>query len=889
LLFIVWPFFGYFSQFKLKKKEEFSMRKKKWFNSRIFSTMTILFVLCCFMATSAWAARKIKVYTSNAKSYIKQLNAKKSHERLSLKSVLNLSQDEDFKLLRMRRGRSGLMHYRSLQTFKDIPVWGMQTIVSVAPSDQVVRVHGTLVLDIGNDIGDIPASLDALGALERMKDDHKGKDKKAKWHFENERYGTYIYIHKNGKAYLSCVVSFFADTDKGNPSRYVHIIDAKTGRTLNSFDMLQHADGTGPGGNEKIGYYEYGNEFPPFGVTQNGNNCVMNTTDVKTVDLNHGTGGSTAYSYTCPENTHKEINGAYCPLNDAQFFGQVVFDMYNDWYGVAPLPFQLTMRCHYSTNYENAFWNGSTMTFGDGYTRFYPLVSLDVSAHEVSHGFTEFNSDLIYAAQSGGINEAFSDMSGEAAEFYLRGSNDFLIGFDIFKNPTEALRYMGNPPQDGHSIGHVNDYYSGMDVHYSSGVFNKAFYLIATTPGWDTHKAFDIFVKANQDYWNPSTGFYQGAEGVRDAALDLGYDCYDVTDAFAVVGITLDCPGPPGADFSGSPTSGSVPLTVHFTDLSLGEVSAWLWDFGDGGTSTDQNPSHTYTTLGTFTVSLTATNAFGSDTITKTDYITGTGPQPPVADFIASSTYIGIGDSITFTDLSNNNPTSWNWTFEGGTPGSSTAQNPTVTYNTTGTYTVTLTVANALGSDTVTRVGYITVLLQAYCASSADSQEFEYIDRVVVADLDNPSGASPYSDFTNLVAHITQGETVYVDLYPHFPNGSHSEWWKIRIDYNRDGDFADAGEEVFRYDSITYIQYGIFTVPTITVTGDTRMRVSMSYSTYAPACGTFTRGEVEDYTVHSSAGRWVLRSIHRQSRNLGLDVCRGYARYQHPEKSQDYL
>ena len=74
----------------------------------------------------------------------------------------------------------------------------------------------------------------------------------------------------------------------------------------------------------------------------------------------------------------------------------------------------LTMRVHYKKNYENAFWDGRQMTFGDGATRFHPLVCLDVTAHEVSHGFTQQNSNLRYKYQSGGMNEAFSDMSGES-------------------------------------------------------------------------------------------------------------------------------------------------------------------------------------------------------------------------------------------------------------------------------------------------------------------------------------------------------------------------------------------------------------------------------------------------------------------------------------------
>src|SRR3546814_574538 len=148
------------------------------------------------------------------------------------------------------------------------------------------------------------------------------------------------------------------------------------------------------------------------------------------------------------------------------------------------------MKVHYSNSYENAFWDGSSMTFGDGASTFYPLVSLDVSSHEVSHGYTEQNSGLNYSGQSGGINEAFSDMAGEAAEYYFNGgSNDFLVGAQIFKG-SGALRYMADPPQDGRSIGHADDYTSGMDVHYSSGVYNKAFYLLASKSGWNTETAF---------------------------------------------------------------------------------------------------------------------------------------------------------------------------------------------------------------------------------------------------------------------------------------------------------------------------------------------------------------------------------------------------------------
>jgi len=499
----------------------------------------LVFALCCLMVTSSWAAKKVEFYKSNVKSYIKQLN----QDGVSPGSVFGLTQDEELVLLRQRTDFNGVTHYRYLQAYKGIPVWGMQIVLSRDRSNQVIRLNGNMILETPNDITGIPSALDPKGALKKMKEKHKEKDIAAKWNFKNEKAGTYIYVDQKGKAYLCYVVSFFADTEQGNPSQFIHFIEVKTGKVLHSFDMLR-TQGVGPGGNLKVGCYYYGIDYPPFCVTEISGICHMDCPDVRTICLDGSTPSTVPFYFPCYENTYKEINGACCPLNDAQYFGQVVFDTYMDWYGVPVLPFQLTLRVHYGTNYENAFWDGSTMTFGDGYTTFYPLVALDVVAHEVSHGFTDYHSDLIYSGQSGGINESFSDMAGEAAKYYMRGTNDFMCGYDIFKDPDGALRYLCDPPLDGRSIDHVDDYYTGMDVHYSSGIFNKAFCLIAQSTGWNTRMAFDIFVKANMDYWTPSTNFQQGAEGAQAAAADYGYPCEDVRDAFAVVGIPLNCGEP---------------------------------------------------------------------------------------------------------------------------------------------------------------------------------------------------------------------------------------------------------------------------------------------------------------------------------------------------------
>ncbi|TQV89585.1 M4 family metallopeptidase [Aliikangiella coralliicola] len=484
----------------------------------------------------------------------------------STAQVLSLSANESLKPVKTYTEANGDITIRYQQMYMGLPVLGDHVIISRRADDTFKHAHGAVVNGISNDIASVTPKFSAKKAMKIAKQASlpaNGLISSQTITYVNESSQLAI-ILVEGDARLVYQVSYVQHADK--PSRPTTVIDALTGEIISSYDNLQTAEvGTGPGGNQKTGRYEYGTDFGKMDVTQSGNSCTMENTNVKTINLNHSTGGGSVHSFTCPENTHKEINGAYSPLNDAHFFGGVVYNMYNDYINTAPLTFQLKMRVHYGNNYENAFWDGSAMTFGDGRSRFYPLVSLDVSAHEVSHGFTEQNSNLVYSGKSGGLNEAFSDMSGEAAEFYNNGSNDWLVGGQIFKG-TGALRYMNDPTKDGRSIDKQSDYQSGMDVHHSSGVYNKAFYNLATTTGWDTKKAFQVYAKANQKYWTASTNWDQAGNGVLDAACELGFNVDQVKASLTAVGINSNAsndncgtpPPPPGDNIlkNGEPVTG---------------------------------------------------------------------------------------------------------------------------------------------------------------------------------------------------------------------------------------------------------------------------------------------------------------------------------------------
>lgn len=512
--------------------------------------------------TTAQAAEVVQLKANQNQSIIGQSIIGQS--LTNLPQALNLNSKNSFK----RQDVKAINKSRLRQQFNGIEVYGHSLSAKRDGSGNVSEVVGNYIANISDDVSSVDADLSEKEAISiALRKDGLSDP-------ERSSAELIIWLDEAQTAHLVYKVDIFTGGD--TPARPISFIDANSGKVYKSWNALNHGiigqsvqsnndkiigqsiigqstetngiigqsveslastQATGIGGNAKTGVYYYGTDY---GYLEVDADCNMETNNVATYDMNNKTSGGSIYQFTCPDNNEKAANGAYSPLNDAHYFGNVVYDMYNDYMSTAPLSFQLKMKVHYGNDYENAFWDGSAMTFGDGYTTFYPLVSLDVSAHEVSHGFTEQNSGLEYADQSGGINEAFSDIAGEAAEYYMKGTNDWQVGADIFKS-NGALRYMETPSLDGSSIDHADDYYDGLNVHYSSGVYNRAFYLLANTNGWNTKTAFQAFALANQLYWGVNTTYDEGACGVMKAAEDYGFDTTDVDAAFTTVGVDASC------------------------------------------------------------------------------------------------------------------------------------------------------------------------------------------------------------------------------------------------------------------------------------------------------------------------------------------------------------
>lgn len=270
---------------------------------------------------------------------------------------------------------------------------------------------------------------------------------------------------------------------------------------------------------------------------------------------------------------------------------------------------------------------------------------------------------------------------------------------------------------------------------------------------------------------------------------------------FIATNMTYGMWGTPAIEFSVNTTTPNIYSAVQFTDASTNYPTAWTWNFGDGTTSTLKNPTHSYTSLGTFDVTLTAyqsLNASITNTSTKTGYITVTSTSgAPVASFTGSPTTVGVSSPVSFADASTGSPTSWSWTF--GDSSTSTLQNPTHAYGSIGLYTVNLTVANVNGTSTLSRAAYINVTATPPVSNTTTVQDIyldpSYLLTLHVTDssngnvipnatvIDYVTGITTYTDYSGTVtlneAYGTAAGVIQADGY-------NSKVWSYVMDADRD-------------------------------------------------------------------------------------------------------
>ncbi|MFK7048511.1 MULTISPECIES: M4 family metallopeptidase [Flavobacterium] len=558
---------------------------------------------------------------------------------------------------------------------------------------------------------------------------------------------------------------------------------------------------------------------------------------IQTYNMKKGSTYSSAVNFTDADNNwtateYNNTNKDNAAL-DAHWGAEKTYDYWKNIHGrnsYDNVGAKINSYVHFGNNYDNAYWDGTRMTYGDGSgTYFDALTSLDVCGHEIGHAVCEKTANLVYQNESGAMNEGFSDIWGACIENYAQANKQiWLIGEDIERRSGHlALRSMSNPNAEGQPDTYKGtNWYSGTGdsggVHTNSGVLNYWFYLLSVggsgtndignafnVTGITIAKAEKIAFRTESVYLSSNSNYASARTGAIQAATDLygagSPEVIATTNAWHAVGI--------GAAYSGGTSDTTAPTTP--TNLAASAT-----------TSTSTTLSWT---ASTDNVGVTGYNIYNGTTLLASSATT----SATISGLTASTTY---NFTVKAKDAAGN---------------LSAASNA-------------VSVTTSAGSTLV------------YCASKGSSQADEWIDYVALNGMTNATAANAgYGNFTSKVAPLPYGSNT-ITFSAGFAGIAYTEYWSVWVDYNKNGTFESTEKVASGSSSSSGNLTGTFTVPTTALAGQTRMRVQMKYGSASTACETFPYGEVEDYTVNigatAVAGLTSGTEISDEANNYNMEI-----------------
>jgi Zn-dependent metalloprotease/subtilisin-like proprotein convertase family protein len=498
-------------------------------------------------------------------------------------SAVRASDADAYSVYRTKVDPSGATHVRYTRTYRGLRVYGGDFVVHTKADGSYagtsVGLHSPLTLGT-------TAKVSAASARSAARAQFSGT--------VTSLGGAELFVDaSSGLGRLAWETTVRGWRPDGVTPSVLHVIsDAVTGKYIGAFDEIETVNGTGNSiyaGTVTVDTTPPGTAYQMIDPSHGSN---------RTCDMNNGTTTCTTFTdadnvWGNGTNSNRQSAGV-----DAHYGAALTFDYYSTVHGRAGIFGNGTgvpSRVHYSSGYVNAFWDGAQMTYGDGSGNAKPLVSIDVAGHEMSHGVTENTvpGGLTYSGESGGLNEATSDIFGNMVEFFANNTNDpgdYLVGekIDINGNGT-PLRWMYNPSLDGASHSCWSTTTKNVDVHFSSGVANHFFFDLAegtgTTPFGTSpicgsapsvvgigrakaekiwFRALDIYFTSNTSYVNTANPGNTSRAYTLTAATDLYGLCSTeyktVQAAWTAVNVAgNDAACPTGNDFSISvaPASGS--------------------------------------------------------------------------------------------------------------------------------------------------------------------------------------------------------------------------------------------------------------------------------------------------------------------------------------------
>jgi Zn-dependent metalloprotease len=580
---------------------------------------------------------------------------------------LNLPSTSTLKSYSVEKDELGFTHTRYKQYANGFPVEG--TMVITHSKDGKLRsVNGDYLQSMSSSFS---ASLSEASALQNAL--NKVNAKKYMWEntaFEKQKQetdpnftfkpkGELVVVHKKGTDYSSSNIrlaykfNIYAEEPLYRADVFV---DAQTGEVINEHNLICTIDAVGSAVTKFSGTVPMTSDNTgtnAYRLRETGRGLGINT-----YNMNNGTN----YTQTDFTNTSSawNVTGTNQAATDAHWGAEMTYDYYKTIHNRNSIDgngYALNSYMHYSTNYVNAYWNGTEMTYGDGQVSqgFLIMTALDVCGHEISHGLTSFTSQLggSGTSEADALNEGNSDIFGTTIEVFARpNQNDWIMGADITCTTAgvpdgKGIRDMSNPNAFQQPDTYLGTYWDTQgEPHNNNGPFIYWYYLLCqggsgtndignafNVTGITMNKAKFIAFRGNTVYFTPSTTYNDARTYMIEAATDLYGNCSQelasTTNAWYAVGVGAAATnGVPTAAFAANTTAScSAPLAVQFANSSNG-ATAYTWSFGDGTTSTATAPSHTYTAAGTYAVQLVATgtcSANSKDSVLKTSYITVNG------------------------------------------------------------------------------------------------------------------------------------------------------------------------------------------------------------------------------------------------------------------------
>lgn len=784
------------------------------------------------------AQNQQKPIPDNDKNFIR-LEADNKGQPLTklLQEKLNLNRHEEMKLLKTESDHIGFQHQKFQHYYKGIPVEGSTYTVhskNGAPSHMTGNYREV------DEIQTTPSIAEA-NALEFAKTATNARE--FAWENQSQNNlapavskpkGELVIVQNTPNGYKSRLAyKFHIMATKPFANAYVYV-DAITGEIVRYNSLIKHAHGFGKRGATVT--TPVANATGTAATRYSGSQSIITDSNAGTFRLRDYSRGNGILTYDATTATSANVSGTPTGASeyrdndnnwtsgeynnadkdnaalDAHFAAEATYDFFQASFGRNSYDGNgASINSYVNTNIEsvygyptgyndNAFWTGLVMVYGKG-RDLSPLTTVDITGHEIAHAYCTGTADLVYEKESGAMNEGLSDIWGACVEYYV--NQNYGTNKDLWNLGTEVgqtFRSMSNPKAygDPDTYGGTNwisqscSPSSGNDycgVHTNSGVTNHWFYVLAA-----------------------------GEADTNDNGNSYNVTGIGIPDAAAVVWRTESIYLTTTSNYAAFRTFSIQSAVELFGASSAQEIAvtnAW-YAVGVGAAYVS-------------TCSLPAPGNFASSGIGNNGF---TLSWSAVSG--ASSYALTIG--ATSTTVS-------------GTSYTASSLLPGTTYACTIRANCSVGGSGSASSLSVTTTG--TPPLQ-YCASNGNSTADEYIGRVQLGTINNITGASAggYGDFTSISATLAKNVSQTITVTPTWTGTVYSEGYAAWIDYNKDGDFADSGEQIWtRTATTTTPVTGTFTVPTSVAAGTTRMRVSMKYNAVPSSCEAFQYGEVEDYTI----------------------------------------